>query len=244
MARAWGKKRKKVRKNERRKERKKEKRKKERKKERKQERKKERKKGIFYFDDKSQSRTFGSFDHIAWRGGGVKVKLENQCARGNVCYTQEYTQHYAREVETSRRRYTLEVEHGRGWRVFKTFFDEGWDVSTVAVDWSILTLPSIALWARTTKNTDRATRSSVCSFACTAHLFACSALLARSLRSLPRSWESELFLSQNDLNLPHSGVVANGRFGKAWWNSQLITWQSMRHDSCPTSFAFSYYFLA
>ena len=50
-----------------------------------------------------------------------------------------------------------------------------------------------------------ATRSSVCSFARTAHSFACSGLLAslapsaaltrslaRSLHSLPRSWESEL----------------------------------------------------
>ena len=49
-----------------------------------------------------------------------------------------------------------------------------------------------------------ATRSSICSFARTAHLFACSGLLAslapsaaltrslaRSLRSLPRSWDSE-----------------------------------------------------
>ena len=51
-----------------------------------------------------------------------------------------------------------------------------------------------------------ATRSSVCSFARTAHSFACSRLLAslapsaaltrslaRSLRSLPRSWESDFF---------------------------------------------------
>ena len=65
-----------------------------------------------------------------------------------------------------------------------------------------------------------ATRSSVRSFARTAHLFACSALLpslarsialtrslARSLLSLPHSWKSELLMSQNDLNLPHSAVV-------------------------------------
>ena len=63
-----------------------------------------------------------------------------------------------------------------------------------------------------------ATRSSVRSFARTAHSIACSGLLAslassaaltpslaRSLRSLPRSWDSELFMSQNDLVLSHSG---------------------------------------
>ena len=62
-----------------------------------------------------------------------------------------------------------------------------------------------------------ATRSSVRSFARTAHSFACSRLLAmlapsaaltrslaRSLRSLPRSWESEFLMSQNDLVLSHS----------------------------------------
>ena len=30
--------------------------------------------------------------------------------------------------------------------------------------------------------------------------------LARSLRSLPRSWESEFFMSQNDMVLSHSGL--------------------------------------
>merc|ERR1712136_362106 len=57
----------------------------------------------------------------------------------------------------------------------------------------------------------------------TAHSFDCSGLLAslapsaaltrslaRSLRSLPRSWESEFFLSQNDLVLSHSGSVFLG----------------------------------
>ena len=66
-----------------------------------------------------------------------------------------------------------------------------------------------------------ATRSSVRSFARTAHSFACSGLLAllapsaaltcslaRSLCALPRSWESELLMSQNDLVLSHS---ASGR---------------------------------
>ena len=64
-----------------------------------------------------------------------------------------------------------------------------------------------------------ATRSSVRSFARTAHSFACSGLLAslapsaaltrslaRSLRSLPRSWESEFLMSQNDLVLSHSAT--------------------------------------
>ena len=59
-----------------------------------------------------------------------------------------------------------------------------------------------------------ATRSSARSFARTAQLFACPRLLAslapyaaltRSLaRSLPRSWESELLMSQNELVLSHS----------------------------------------
>ena len=65
-----------------------------------------------------------------------------------------------------------------------------------------------------------ATRSSVRSFARTAHSFACSGLLAslapsaaltrllaRSLRSLPRSWESEFLMSQNDLVLSHSALL-------------------------------------
>ena len=62
-----------------------------------------------------------------------------------------------------------------------------------------------------------ATRSSIRSFAHTAHSFACSGLLAslapsaaltrslaRSLRSLPCSWESDFLMSQNDLVLSHS----------------------------------------
>ena len=65
-----------------------------------------------------------------------------------------------------------------------------------------------------------ATRSSVCSFNRTAHSFACSGLLAsltlsaaltcslaHSLRSLPRSWESELLMTQNDLILSHSAMI-------------------------------------
>ena len=65
-----------------------------------------------------------------------------------------------------------------------------------------------------------ATYSSICSFVCTTHSFACSALhaslarsaaitrlLACSLRSLPRSWESELLKFQNGLNLPHSAMA-------------------------------------
>ena len=62
-------------------------------------------------------------------------------------------------------------------------------------------------------------RSSVRSFARTAYSFACSGLLASlapsaaltrslacSLRSLPRSWESEFLMSQNDLVLSHSAA--------------------------------------
>ena len=50
-----------------------------------------------------------------------------------------------------------------------------------------------------------------CSSVRTAHLFTCSTLLtllalACSLRPLPRSWESELLMSQDDLNLPHSAA--------------------------------------
>jgi len=65
-----------------------------------------------------------------------------------------------------------------------------------------------------------ATHSSIRSFARTAHSFACSGLLAslapsaaltrslaRSLRSLPRSWESEFLMSQNDLVLSHSELA-------------------------------------
>ena len=64
------------------------------------------------------------------------------------------------------------------------------------------------------------TRLSVRSFARTSHLFACFALfaslahsatltrsLACSIRSLPRSRESELLSSQNDLVLSHSALV-------------------------------------
>ena len=65
-----------------------------------------------------------------------------------------------------------------------------------------------------------ATRSSVRSFACTAHSFTCSRLLAslvpsaalshllaRSLRSPPRSLKSKFFMSQNDLILSYSAVT-------------------------------------
>ena len=65
-----------------------------------------------------------------------------------------------------------------------------------------------------------ATRSSVRLFACTVHFFACFRLLALlapsaaltrslacSLPSLPRSWESEFLMSQNDLVLSHSATV-------------------------------------
>ena len=67
-----------------------------------------------------------------------------------------------------------------------------------------------------------ATRSSVRLFARTNHSFPCSRLLAslapsaaltrslaRSLRSLPRSWESEILMSQNDLVLSHSASLSS-----------------------------------
>ena len=74
------------------------------------------------------------------------------------------------------------------------------------------------LWSGTNKNRDVSTGPLARPFARTAHLFACSRLLAlfapsaaltrslaRSLRSLPRSWEREFLMSQNDLVLSHSG---------------------------------------
>ena len=72
-----------------------------------------------------------------------------------------------------------------------------------------------------------ATRSPVRSFARTAHSFACSGLLAllapsaaltrllaRSLCSLPRSWESEFLMSQNDLVLSHSAPPRPRKWGR------------------------------
>ena len=66
------------------------------------------------------------------------------------------------------------------------------------------------------------TCSSIRSFARTAHSFTCSGQLAslapsaaltrslpRSLRSLPRWWESGFLMSQNDLVLSHSVTVQN-----------------------------------
>ena len=76
-----------------------------------------------------------------------------------------------------------------------------------------------ALWSETNKNRDVSTGPLARPFACTAHLFACSGLLAslapsaalthslaRSLRSLPRSWDSEILMCQNDLVLSHSAL--------------------------------------
>ena len=67
-----------------------------------------------------------------------------------------------------------------------------------------------------------AIRSSVRSFARTAHSSACSGLLTslahssaltrslvHSLSSLPRSWENELLMSQNDLVLSHSAAIGH-----------------------------------
>ena len=71
-----------------------------------------------------------------------------------------------------------------------------------------------------------AAHSSVRSFARTAHSFACSGLLASlapsaaltrslasSLRSLPRSQESEFLMSQNDLVLSHSASSSSSLGG-------------------------------
>ena len=51
-----------------------------------------------------------------------------------------------------------------------------------------------------------ATRSSICLFART----------TQSLRSLPRSWESEFLMSQNDLVLAHSAMMANCDHKQSW----------------------------
>ena len=95
-----------------------------------------------------------------------------------------------------------------------------------------------------------ATRSSICSFACTAHSFACSGLLASlaptatltrslacSLRSLPRSLEREFLMSQNDLVLSHSTPISIWFWGLAkeeWKSSLTYVWllccRSKHHD--------------
>ena len=101
------------------------------------------------------------------------------------------------------------------------------------------------------------TRSSVCSFARTAHLFACSGLLAslapsaaltrllaRSLHSLPRSWESEFSMSQNDLVLSYSAWIV----GNIWilydrldvqfmkrMNLKLLILNDCKHSPCQQS---------
>ena len=80
-----------------------------------------------------------------------------------------------------------------------------------------LHLPTVVWIKQDSRRKYWATRSSIRSFTCTAHSFACpellallapyaglTHLLARYLRSLPRSWESELLMSQNDLVLSHS----------------------------------------
>ena len=80
--------------------------------------------------------------------------------------------------------------------------------------------PKIALWSGTNKNRDVSTGPLARPFARTAHSITCSGLLvmlapsaaltrsiARLLRSLPRSWESEFLMSQNDLVLSHSGLA-------------------------------------
>ena len=81
-------------------------------------------------------------------------------------------------------------------------------------------MSSTSLWARITRNTDWSTwplaRPFARSFVLLTRLLAldyslCSRPPLRSLlcslRSLPRSWESEFLMCQNDLVLSHSGVV-------------------------------------
>ena len=96
-----------------------------------------------------------------------------------------------------------------------------------------------ALWFKTAMNRDVGTGPLARPFAHTAHLFACFRLLAllapsaaltrlvaRSLRSLPRSWESEFSISQNDLVLSHSAASSSlssshRLFGGFFWSGFL-----------------------
>ena len=92
-----------------------------------------------------------------------------------------------------------------------------------------------------------ATRLSVRSFARTAHSFACSGLLASlapsagltsalaySLWSLPRSWESEFLMSQNDLVLSHSGMVPQREGDLTSWSwcslVKVLTRNNQNHN--------------
>ena len=62
----------------------------------------------------------------------------------------------------------------------------------------------IALWSGTNKNRDVSAGPLARRFARWLAPLTCS--LAHSLRSLPRSWESEFLMSQNDLVLSHSAL--------------------------------------
>ena len=62
----------------------------------------------------------------------------------------------------------------------------------------------IALWSGSNKSRDVSTGPLARPFACS--LTPLTRSLARSLRSLPRSRESEFLVSQNDLVLSHSGL--------------------------------------
>ena len=77
-----------------------------------------------------------------------------------------------------------------------------------------------ALWSGTNKNHGVSTGPLACPFALSltpltrSLALDCSLCLLtplRSRRSLPRSWESELFMPQNDLVLSHSGTVGQIR---------------------------------
>ena len=80
---------------------------------------------------------------------------------------------------------------------------------------------TLALWSIIEKNTD-------CSTGPLARPFARS--LARSLCSLPRSWESEFLMSQNDLVLSHSAMI-NGLERHESWRSMSPS-DSYRSTNC------------
>ena len=93
-----------------------------------------------------------------------------------------------------------------------------------------------------------ATRSSVRSFARTAHSVACFALLAaltrslaRSLRSLPRSWESEFLMSHNVLVLSHSAKASlnQGIMISSWLKQSFKAWSRLHQKHYVQKFTCS-----
>ena len=88
-------------------------------------------------------------------------------------------------------------------------------------------LAYITLWSGTNKNRDLSTgplaRPFACSLAPLTRSLApdCSLRSRPPLRSLPRSWESEFLMSQNDLVLSHSAVWDSGT-GVVWTNASKL----------------------